>query len=440
MSDQNEKIIRLATGPIRGAARPPGSKSITNRALICAALAEGTSILRGALDSEDTRVMIDSLQRLGIAVTAQAEGETGNLTFTVRGCGGKIPAASADLFIANSGTSVRFLTALVALGHGPFRLDGTQRMRQRPIQDLIDGLNQLGVDVISEAGNGCPPVIVRAHGLSGGIAKVRGDVSSQFLSGLLMAAPYARRPVELKVTGDLVSKPYVELTLAVMRAFGIDYSMKAANQFDVPLRSYCATAYSVEPDASAASYFLAAAAITGGEVTVEGLNRDSLQGDIAFSDCLAKMGCTVRNESHSITVSGPSAPQSLRGIDIDMNAISDTVQTLAAVALFADGPTTMRGVGHIRHKETDRIGNLAIELRKLGATVDEFSDGLKIVSPQFSQLHGARIETYNDHRMAMSLALVGLRVPGVVILNPQCTEKTYPNFFRDLGILINDSK
>ena len=440
MNDSIEKSILLAHAPLRGSVRPPGSKSITNRALVCAALVDGRSVLHGALDSEDTRVMIDSLKRLGIAVNVQAERDTGNLTLSIEGFAGKIPVASADLFIANSGTSVRFLTAVAALGHGRFRLDGTERMRQRPIQDLIDGLKQLGVDVNSETGNGCPPVIVQANGLPGGIAKVRGDVSSQFLSGLLMAAPYAQRPVELSVQGELVSKPYVEMTLAVMRAFGVGLSPGALNQFQIPRGCYRGTDFNVEPDASAASYFLATAAITGGEITVEGLHRNSLQGDVAFSDCLAKMGCSVRSESNSITVVSPAASGKLRGIDIDMNAISDTVQTLAAVALFADGPTIIRGVGHIRHKETDRIGNLAIELRRFGAEVDEFPDGLTITPPSANQLHGARIETYNDHRMAMSLALVGLRVPGVVILNPQCTEKTYPNFFRDLEKLIDDSK
>ncbi|HEY2761939.1 MAG TPA: 3-phosphoshikimate 1-carboxyvinyltransferase [Pirellulales bacterium] len=440
MSEQNEKLTLLANAPLRGAVRPPGSKSITNRALICAALADGESVLRGALESEDTRVMIDSLRRLAISVDMQQEGYTGNLTLSIVGCAGRIPVSSADLFIANSGTSVRFLTALAALGHGHFRLDGSHRMRERPIQDLIDGLKQLGVDLQSESGNGCPPVIIRASGLPGGIAKVRGDVSSQFLSGLLMAAPYAQRRVELVVEDELVSKPYVEMTLAVMRAFGVNLSADKLNHFHIPQVAYRGTDYLIEPDASAASYFFAAAAITGGEVTVEGLRRNSLQGDVGFSNCLSKMGCTVRYESNSITVVGPRAGQKLRGIDVDMNAISDTVQTLAGVALFADGPTIIRGVGHIRHKETDRIGNLAIELRKLGAGIDELPDGLKITSLSPDRLHGARIETYNDHRMAMSLALVGLRVPGVVILNPQCTEKTYPNFFRDLEKLIGDSK
>jgi 3-phosphoshikimate 1-carboxyvinyltransferase len=413
--------ITTANHPIRGAIRPPGSKSITNRALICAALADGVSTLSGALDSEDTRVMIDSLGRLGIRVESADQGRT----LKVHGCGGRIPADKSDLFIANSGTSVRFLTALAALGHGMYRLDGTPRMRERPIQDLLDGLSQLGVRAESENASGCPPVVIHAKGLLGGTARVRGDVSSQFLSGLLLAAPYADQPVTLEVDGELVSRPYIELTLAVMRSFGVAVDADDFRRFEIPRQHYSATDYAVEPDASAASYFFAAAAITGGEVTVEGLGRASLQGDIAFCDCLAQMGCEIHYENDQTTVVG----RALRGINVDMNAISDTVQTLATVALFADGSTTITGVGHIRHKETDRIGNLAIELRKLGAIVDELSDGLRITP---AALHGALIETYDDHRMAMSLSLVGLCIPGVVILNPRCTEKTYPGFFSDL--------
>ena len=417
--------ITPAKGPVRGRIRPPGSKSITNRALICAALADGDSMLTGALESEDTKVLIHALRHLEIAVNTDAAANTLN----VFGCGGDIPATSGAMYIANSGTSMRFLTALVAIGHGFFRLDGSPRMRERPIQDLLDGLAQLGVKAESETGNGCPPVVVHGAGLPGGSAKVNGDLSSQFLSGLLMAAPYARQPVELIVEGELVSRPYIHLTLAVMKAFGIEVPGGDLSRLTVPKGRYHARTYDIEPDASAASYFLAAAAITGGEVTVEGLSRNSLQGDVAFCDCLAQMGCEVRYETDSITVTG----RPLRGIETNMNAISDTVQTLAAVALFAEGPTTITGVGHIRHKETDRIGNLAIELRKLGATVDELADGLRIKP---APLHGAQIATYQDHRMAMSLALVGLRVAGVVIEDPKCTEKTYPAYFDDMAKLV----
>jgi 3-phosphoshikimate 1-carboxyvinyltransferase len=421
----NDRLeIQVARRPVRGAIRPPGSKSITNRALVCAALAEGVSTLTGALDSEDTRVMIESLARLGIRVEAADE----RSTLKVHGCGGRIPVDRAELYIANSGTSVRFLTALVSLGHGTYRLDGTPRMRERPIQDLLAGLAQLGVNAVSETASGCPPVIIRADGLRGGAARVRGDVSSQFVSGLLLAGPYADEPVTLQIDGELVSRPYVDMTLSIMQSFGVSVEPANSSRFTIPRRHYTAIEYAIEPDASAASYFFAAAAITGGEVTVEGLSRHSLQGDIRFVDCLEQMGCEVRYERDRTTVTG----RPLRGIEVNMNAISDTVQTMAAVALFADGPTTITGVGHIRHKETDRIGNLAIELRKLGALVEELPDGLRITP---AALHGAEIETSNDHRMAMSLSLVGLRVPGVVILDPMCTEKTYPYFFSDLFTL-----
>jgi len=407
--------------PAAASLRPPGSKSITNRALVCAALAEGTSTLSGALDSEDTQVMIAALGKLGIDVAVRDGGQT----LEIAGCGGTLPVTSADLYVANSGTTVRFLTALVALGHGRYRLDGTPRMRERPIQDLLDTLAELGVRARSEQPGGCPPVMIEAAGLPGGRATTRGDVSSQFLSGLLMAAPYAASELELSIAGQLVSQPYIRMTLSVMRSFGIAIETDELERFRIAApRKYRGTRYDIEPDASAASYFWAAAAISGGRVTVEGLSRESLQGDVAFCDCLAQMGCPIVAAADRITAVGGA----LRGIDVDMNAISDTVQTLSAVALFA----RIRGVGHIRHKETDRIGALATELRKFGATVEEHSDGLTIVP---GKLRGATIDTYHDHRMAMSLSLVGLRVPGVVINDPGCTAKTYPGFFDDLARL-----
>jgi 3-phosphoshikimate 1-carboxyvinyltransferase len=422
MSDSLE--IKPVQAPIRACIRPPGSKSITNRALVCAALADGKSTLSGALDSEDTQVMIDALRGLGIEVESSDNGRT----LTVRGGGGRIPVADAGVYCANSGTTVRFLTALTTLGHGTYGLDGIERMRERPIADLIDALNQLGGKVMSVAGNGCPPVVVKANGLPGGIANVRGNISSQFLSGLLMAAPYARSAVELRIDDPLVSQPYVLMTLAVMRAFGVEVIVNTARaRYTIASPTkYQACSYTIEPDASAASYFWAAAAITGGEVTVEGLSRESLQGDVAFVDCLEQMGCEVGWTADSITVVG----RPLSGIDVDMSAISDTVQTLSVVALFAAGSTTVRNVGHIRHKETDRIAALAAELRKLGAEVAEHADGLTI-TPKKPQ--PATIETYNDHRMAMSFALAGLRISGVRINHPQCVSKTYPGFFDDLA-------
>jgi 3-phosphoshikimate 1-carboxyvinyltransferase len=424
-----DQIEIAPSGPLRGTVSPPGSKSITNRALICAALADGESKLCRALDSEDTRVMIDALRALSFQVVSDPAASA----VLVKGGSGRIPAPSADLYVANSGTSMRFLAPLVALGKGRFRLDGTPRMHERPMGDLLEALEGLGAHAWSEAGNGCPPVVIEADGLEGGEATVRGDVSSQFLSGLLMSAPYARTPVELTVAGSLVSRPYVDMTLAVMSAFGVDV-INHEGRFGFPVgQRYRGREYTIEPDASAASYFFGAAAIVGGQVTVPGLSRTSLQGDIQFLDILEQMGCRVEYGPDRVTVVGPSA---LSAIETDMNAISDTVPTLAAVSLFARGATEIRGVAHIRHKETDRIRALATELRKLGAQVDEHEDGLTIHP---GALGGVAIETYDDHRMAMSMALVGLRVPGVVITNPACTAKTYPRFFDDLRALVRHS-
>lgn len=414
--------IPVRTEPLAGTIRPPGSKSITNRALICAALADGRSHLQGVLDSEDTRVMIEALRSLGLSI----DHDVREASVDVTGCGGVLPVDAAELFVANSGTTMRFLTALLALAKGRFRVDGVERMHQRPIGDLVDALNSLGAQIECESPNRCPPVEIDARGLSGGEVAIRGDMSSQFLSGLLMAAPLARGDTTIRIEGELVSQPYVEMTLRVMRSFGVVAEAEDLQKFQIPgNQAYQAGHYAIEPDASAASYFWAAAAIVGGQVTVEGLSRGSLQGDVAFCDCLERMGCQVAFEKDSITVVGGP----LRGIDVNMNAMSDTVQTLAAVALFAEGPTRVRGVAHNRYKETDRIGDLATELRKVGAAVEEHEDGLTIIP---RPLQAAEINTYHDHRMAMSLALIGLRVPGIVILNPACTDKTYPDYFADL--------
>jgi 3-phosphoshikimate 1-carboxyvinyltransferase len=412
--------------PPSATVRVPGSKSITNRALVLAALSASGCTLDGALRSEDTELMMAALRDLGFQVTASDERP--DWVDVDRPPGGRIvPAVEANLFVGNSGTTMRFLTALVSLGEGRYRLDGAPRMRERPIQDLIDALVQLGVNAYSECGNGCPPVTVEAAGLHGGNLQINGDVSSQFLSSLLMAAPLSDKPITIRVGGTLVSRPYVSLTLSLMRTFGVEAIANplltdfhiAANQRYRPIY------YSMEADASAASYFLAAAAITSGQVRVDGLSRHSLQGDVRFLDVLREMGCEVKRGDCSLYITG--AP--LHGIAIDMNDISDTVMTLAAVACFAEGPTTIRNVAHIRHKETDRISAIATELRRVGAEVNEYPDGLKI-TPR--PLHGAEIETYNDHRMAMSMALIGLKVPGIVIKNPGCVAKTYPGFFTDL--------
>ena len=420
-----------ALHPIVGRITVPGSKSITNRALICAAMAHGTSVLQGVLDSEDTRVMVDAWIALGLSI----HWDKATKTIRMTGCNGQPPYPKGDLHIANSGTSIRFLTAALATTHGEYVLDGVPRMRERPIGDLIDGLRELGANVssLNATHPNCPPVRVAANGLRGGTGSVAGDVSSQFLSGMMMASPYASSPVVIRVIGDLVSKPYVDMTSAVMKSFGVEVQMQQRQlglEYRIDTRqSYVGCEYAIEPDASAASYFLGAAAITGGTMRIDGLSFDALQGDVQFAKVLAKMGCQVSSGTDFIEVSGRAS----NGIDIDMNAISDTVQTLAAVALFAEGPTRVRGVAHNRHKETDRIGDLACELRRLGAVVEEHEDGLTI-HPK--PLVGVDLKTYRDHRMAMSLSLVGLRVPGVRILDPKCTEKTYPDFFKDMGTVL----
>ncbi len=425
---------KLAVEPLRrppeATVRVPGSKSITNRALVLAALySKGNPCeLYGCLRSEDTEVMMAALQALDFTVEPHWDEEVPRVTVSGEADECDILASSADLFVGNSGTTMRFLTALVSVGHGSYRLDGVPRMRQRPIGDLLAALRQLGVRARSEAGNDCPPVVVEADALPGGRARFRSDVSSQFLSGLLMVAPRACRDVTLDLDGPLVSGPYVAMTEAMLRQWGLVVERRPGPSFFIPAPQDPAEArthYTVEPDASAAGYFWAAAAVTGGEVCVAGLTARSLQGDVRFVDLLEEMGCRVVRGETSLTVRGGP----LRGIDADMNDISDTVMTLAVVACFAEGPTTIRNVAHIRHKETDRLAALAAELRRLGAEVDEFADGLTI-TPR--PLHGALVETYQDHRMAMSLALVGLRIAGVVVKDPGCVSKTYPGFFADL--------
>jgi 3-phosphoshikimate 1-carboxyvinyltransferase len=418
-------IEPLARPPV-ASIRPPGSKSVTNRALVLAALSSvaAPQQLHGCLQSEDTEVMIDSLRRLGYQV------ETHGTTISVhRGERPVVPAAQADLFVANSGTTMRFLTALAALGRGRYRLDGVPRMRERPIGDLLEALDQLGVRAVSEAGNGCPPVVVEGGTWRGGRVRVRGDTSSQFLSGLLMAAPFAPATTTFEVEGPLISQPYVEMTRRMLHQWHLRIGVPTPQSYLVPGEQPAdglgPAGYQVEPDASAASYFFAAAALTGGRARVPGLAMHGLQGDVCFVDVLERMGCTVERETEAITVQGGP----LRGIDVGMSDISDTVMTLAAVACFAEGPTRIRNVAHIRHKETDRLAALAAELTRLGAGVEMHDDGLTV---RPAPLHGAVVRTYSDHRMAMSLALVGLRVPGVVIHDPGCVAKTYPGFFHDL--------
>jgi len=413
--------ITVVTGPIRGTVRPPGSKSLTNRALVVASLADGDSILRGVLHSDDTRVMLESLERLGVSVDSAAD----PTELHVHGCAGRIPNPTADLWLENSGTSIRFLTAVCALGHGTFRLDGNPRMRERPIAPLVAALRSWGANIECELGTECPPVVVRAGGLPAAKIAVAGNLSSQYLSALLMAAPCAGGDVEIAIDGPLVSRPYVDMTLAVIRAFGGTIDEPAPGVFRSVGNGYRGTDYNIEPDASAASYFMAAAAVTGGDVTISGLSRTALQGDVAFADVLERMGCTVTWSPDSVRVQGGA----LHGIDVDMNAISDTAQTLAAIAPLAAGPTRISNVAHMRHKETDRVAALVNELQRLGVRADEHDDGLTIHP---GSMRPALIQTYDDHRMAMSFAILGLQQPGVQIADPGCTSKTYPAFFEDL--------
>jgi 3-phosphoshikimate 1-carboxyvinyltransferase len=419
--------ISPANGPLNGTVRPPGSKSLTNRALIVAALAQGRSHLTGVLDSQDTRVMIESLKRLGVRL----DHDPGKAAIQIDGCGGVPPAASAELFLENSGTSIRFLTALCCLGRGRYRLDGISRMRERPIGDLAAALNKLGAKVRCELDNGCPPVIVDGGRTVGGKVQIEGQTSSQFLSALLMVAPAAHQPMTIEVQGAQVSEPYIAMTRKVCQFFGVSIETNESGSFVVAPQQYVARDYKIEPDASAASYFFAAAAVTGGRVVVPGLSREALQGDVAFAEVLRQMGCTVEYSRDSIAVRGGA----LHGVEVDMNGISDTALTLAAIAPFAEGPTRIRNVAHIRHKETDRVAALATELRRIGQQVTEHPDGLTIVP---AKVRPAKIETYDDHRMAMSFAVTGLGAPGIEILNPACTSKTYPRFFEDLAALARD--
>ncbi len=413
------------THPLAARVRVPGSKSHTNRALLIAALASGETTLENALFSDDSRYFAAALTELGFDVHIDAM----QRTIAVAGLGGEIPVRQADLYIGNAGTAARFLTAMLTLGRGEFTLDGDRRMRQRPMGDLVTALNKLGAQV--SAPTGCPPVKVRAAGLPGGKTSIRGDTSSQYLSGLLMTAPYAQADVEIRVDGPLFSRPYIDLTLGVMADFGVDVQRVDYEWFRVPRGGYQTPGrYAIESDASAASYFFAAPAICGGWVEVAHLSRQARQGDIAFLDVLTEMGCLVEALPDAIRVTGP---ERLRGLNVDMADISDTAQTLAAIAPFAETPTTIRGIASARHKETDRIAAVCAELTRLGVRVDEYPDGMTIYPCK--DIRPARIQTYNDHRMAMAFALIGLRAPGIEIGDPGCVAKTFPNYFDVLGQL-----
>jgi 3-phosphoshikimate 1-carboxyvinyltransferase len=416
--------IEPITRPFDAVVELPGSKSYSNRALLVAGLAAGRSEITDALFSDDTRYMHRALEALGVRVQADAT----TRSFVVDGVDGRLPVASATLEVGNAGTAARFLTAAVALGHGTFVVDGSPAMRKRPIQPLIDGLRALGVDAESQAGNGCPPVVVRANGLAGGRARMRGDISSQYFSALLLAAPYAAGDVEIEVEGELVSAPYIAMTLSTMAAFGVRAERDGDRAFRVPAgQRYQARRYAVEPDASGASYFFAAAAVTGGRVVVPRLGSGSAQGDLGLLDVLARMGCEVSVGTDAITVRGPAQ---LRAADADFTRMGDVATTLMAIAPFADGPVTVRGIAQTHYEESDRPVAAATELRRMGVRVESTWDSVTIYP---SPPRPADIHTYEDHRIAMSFAVTGLRAPGIRIVDPACVSKTFPDFFEVLG-------
>lgn len=394
----------------------PGSKSLTNRALCLAALASGTSRLEGVLLSDDTRHMRRGLEALGVGIVDLDE-----TTLEVHGGRERLRAPSGPLFVGNSGTTVRFLTALAALVDGPVTLQGDEHMARRPIADLVRGLEQLGVKV--DCPTGCPPLTVHGGRLSGGTVSMRGDRSSQYFSALLMAAGVAESPLEIRVEGELVSRPYVDITLNMMRAFGGRASTSAAGFVVDPRLAYRSTRYAVEPDASSASYAFATAAATRGVVDVFGLTRASMQGDYAFTDLLERAGARVTRDDEKTRVEGLGV---ILGLDADMHHISDTVMTLAALAPLATGPTRITNVANIRIKETDRLVATVNELRRLGQEVSHGEDWLAIEPRPITP---AVVECYGDHRMAMAFAVLGLATAGVSIEDPACVAKTYPTFW-----------
>jgi 3-phosphoshikimate 1-carboxyvinyltransferase len=408
-----------------GTVRMPGSKSISNRMLLLAALAEGTTDLDGLLESDDTQVMLDALNALGIAWR-----RTAPQRYAIVGAGGPFPNKRADLFLGLSGLSMRTLTAALAFSSGDYRLDGVARMRERPIGDLVDALRPLGAQIRYEASAGFPPLVIAA-GTAATISRVRirGDVSSQFLTGLLQALPLLPAGATIDVDGELISRPYVDITLNLMQRFGVAVERDGWRRFRVPAgaRYRSPGRIQVEGDASSASYFLAAGAVGGGPVRVEGVGRASIQGDVAFADVLASMGATIRSGDDWIEVRGE---RRLRGIDLDCSMIPDAAMTAAVVAVFADGATTLHNIGSWRVKETDRIAAMATELRKLGADVDVGADWLRVTPPV--AMTTATIDTYDDHRMAMCFSLVALGGVRVRINDPQCVRKTFPEYFTEM--------
>lgn len=406
---------------VHATVRIPGSKSITHRAVIVAGLANGESRIKNFLSCEDTLYTISALQELGVPISIDGE------DLTISGTGGNfpIPSGRKQIYLGNSGTSYRLLLSVVSLARGEFILTGTPRMHQRPIGDLVTALNTLGVEASCQEREEFPPVLINAKGIRGGKVKVKGNKSSQYVSSLLLAAPYADEDMEIEITGELVSEPYVHLTLDVMDMFGVQVDRRASGRFRVPSdQGYSPRRLNVEGDASNASYFWAAAAVTGGTVVTENIYpQKTRQGDIGLLHLLEKMGCRVERKIDQVVVQG----EALSGIDVDMAAMPDMVPTLAAIALFADGKTVIRNVPHLRHKESDRLKSVASEWTRLGARVDELPDGLVIHGG--NPLIGTMVDPHDDHRLAMSLAVVGLRTPGIKIQKEDCVDKSFTQFW-----------
>jgi 3-phosphoshikimate 1-carboxyvinyltransferase len=431
----SDLLITPLTKPFDVTITPPGSKSLTNRALVLAALSDGVCPLSNVLFADDTLVMLECLGRLGFHLQIDHDAHA----VTVYGGSGRIAAPTAELFCGNSGTTIRFLTALCALGKGSYTLDGIARMRQRPIAQLVDLLHNLGARTRYTIDQGFPPIQVLADGLAGGLLRFGAAQSSQFLSAVLMAAPYARHEVQIELDSGQTSWPYVAMTMQLMDHFGVtpelvrDPDSGEPRQIVVPRQTYRATEYAIEPDASNASYFLAAAALhEGSKLTIEHLGKSSLQGDVAFADLLHRMGAGLVFGKDFITIMGSAR---LAGIDVDLRDMPDMAQTLAVVALFAHGQTRLSGLHTLRNKETDRLEALSTELSRLGADVDVEADDALVIEPPDRLRVPAEIHTYDDHRMAMSFALAGTREPGITIRDLECVNKTYPQYFADLAKL-----
>ncbi|MBW2066833.1 MAG: 3-phosphoshikimate 1-carboxyvinyltransferase [Deltaproteobacteria bacterium] len=409
--------------PVHGSIKIPGSKSLSHRVLIAAALASGESTIDNLLVCEDTVFTINALKELGTRISFEGE------SARVFGTGARFPRnrEKKEIFLGNSGTGYRLLLSVFALAQGEYLLTGSSRMNQRPVGELITALRNLGVQAVYQGNEGFPPVLIRARGIPGGPVEITAKVSSQYVSSLLLSGPCMAKGLELTVLGGQVSRPYIRVTIEVMKEFGVEVERKSVSWYRIPRgQRYVPRNYSVEGDVSSASYFWAAAAVTGGTVTTENIAPfTTLQGDIALLDILGEMGCTVVKEANRVTIHG----KPLRGVEVDMGGIPDMVPTLAAIAPFAEGRTVITNVSHLRHKESDRLQAITTEWRRLGIRVDELDDGIVIHGGE-GHLRGAAVDPHNDHRIAMSLAVISLMAPGVIIRHKDCVNKSFPSFWQ----------